>query len=375
MTSKQSSSGPRRPSIHAFSKADSVQGQGVGSAYLEQVALITSELGDEFEIVDRARSLGDINHFHSINPEFFPRIWGARRRGLATVGHVHFIPETVNDSISMPRPARAVFNAYMMKFYRSMDHLVTVNPWFITKLANEYGFDAGRITFIPNFVSEAAFHRLTDTEPVDRLRASLGINPDAPVVLCAGQLQVRKGFFDFVETARALPDVQFLWAGNFAFGRITAGHEQIKKATEQLPSNVRLLGLVPRDQMNLYLNMADVFFLPSFEELMPMTILEAMSAGTPVLVRDLEYYEGILFDFATRVQAESGQVQGFVDALGPLLAPGPVRTAALDGASRGAQRYSRASVAGQWRDFYRNLVPDEPTGQAATADQGDRVGR
>ncbi|GAA1716940.1 glycosyltransferase family 4 protein [Brachybacterium phenoliresistens] len=350
--------GTGRVSIHAFSKADSVQGQGVGSAYLEQVALITAELGDEFDVVDRARRAGHVNHFHSINPEFLARVPMIRRRGR-TVGHVHFIPETVHDSITLPRPARAVFDAYMLRFYRSMDQLVTVNPWFIRKLAEDYGFDAERIAFIPNFVSEQDFRPLTDPEgaaQVAALREELGLDPSRPVVLCAGQLQVRKGFFDFLDVARAMPDVQFLWAGGFSFGRITAGHSRIREAAEDLPANVRLLGMVPRERMNLHVNLADCFFLPSFEELFPMTILEAMAAHTPVVVRELVYYEGVLADYARRVEAESGQIAPFVEALEGVLAPGPVREQARDAARRGAAAYDRASVARQWREFYRGVA-------------------
>ena len=37
--------------INMLSNADSVDGQGVGSAYLEQVSLIRDELKDDFEVV------------------------------------------------------------------------------------------------------------------------------------------------------------------------------------------------------------------------------------------------------------------------------------------------------------------------------------
>src|SRR5690606_28210252 len=127
----------------------------------------------------------------------------------------------------------------------------------------------------PNFVSERDFRPLTEPaeqEQVAALRRELGLDA-RPVVLCAGQLQTRKGFFDLLEVARRMPDVQFLWAGGFSFGRITAGHARIQEAARDLPANVQLLGMVPRERMNLHLNLADCFFLPSFEELFPMTIL------------------------------------------------------------------------------------------------------
>ncbi len=364
-----------KPTIHAYSKADSVAGQGVGSAYLEQTALIQSELADEFQIVPRAQlfgSFGDINHFHSINPEFFAGIPFARRRGAA-VGHVHFIPETVEESISLPRPARAVFYRYLLRFYRSMDHLVTVNPWFTAKLAEDYGFSPDRFTFIPNFVSDKLFHpigdsshgsyrsapgseRIGEPQQLAALRERLSLGADERVVMCAGQLQIRKGFFDFLATARAMPDVRFLWAGDFSFGRITAGHGEIKEAMAALPANVELVGLIPRQEMNLWFNLADAFFLPSFEELFPMTILEAMAAHTPIVVRDLVYYEGVLNDYAERITTPKGEVEPFVQALRRVIEPGAARDTALAAAQRGAEFYNRSSVARQWREFYRSVL-------------------
>ena len=46
--------------------------------------------------------------------------------------------------------------------------------------------------------------------------------------------------------------------------------------------------------------MADVMFLASYEELFPMTILEAMNCGLPIVVRDLEIYQPILFDYVLK---------------------------------------------------------------------------
>lgn len=347
-----------KPSIHAFSKADSVAGQGVGSAYLEQVALIEKELSNEFHITRRAGlfNFGDINHFHSINPEFRAVMPLAARRGT-TVGHVHFIPDTVDDSITLPGPIRWAFYRYMLDFYRSTHHLVTVNPWFIRALAEQYGFDASRITFIPNFVSEQQFFPLEDREQVQRRRAVWGGEPGQTIIMCAGQLQTRKGFFDLLEVARAMPDALFVWAGDFSFGRITSGYEKIREARENLPPNVNLIGLVPREEMNECFNAADIFFLPSYEELFPMTILEAMAAGTPIVVRDLQYYEGVLFDFATRVRAGRGDIDPFVTALTALSTGDDAHERAVAAARRGAERYSRASVAAQWRSFYSSVLP------------------
>ena len=105
------------------------------------------------------------------------------------------------------------------------------------------------------------------------LRKKHGIAKDKFVVLCAGQLQVRKGIFEFIEIAKAMPDIQFIWAGGFSFGNITSGYKEIKPLVENPPENVKFTGIVEREVMNELYNIADVMFLPSYSELFPMIIL------------------------------------------------------------------------------------------------------
>lgn len=46
--------------------------------------------------------------------------------------------------------------------------------------------------------------------------------------------------------------------------------------------------------MPQFYQLGDVMLLPSYDELFPMTVLEAMSCGKPILLRDLSLYQVIL---------------------------------------------------------------------------------
>lgn len=95
-----------------------------------------------------------------------------------------------------------------------------------------------------------------------------------------------------------MPDIEFVWAGGAVFGKMSEGYDEIMNIINgNLPSNVKFLGLIDRDDMNEVYNMADVMFLPSYEELFPMSILEAMCVNIPILTRDLDIYNGILLIF------------------------------------------------------------------------------
>ena len=195
--------------INMLSKTDMVKGQGVLSAHDEQVALVRQVMQNRALILENAKTASEITHYHSINPEYYLSV-GKRKKQGATVGYVHFLPETVENSISLPRTVKQLFYKYMISFYKRMDYLVTVNPLFIDKLV-QYGVPREKITYIPNVVSEETFYPASG-ERREKIRKKCHIAPETFTVLCVGQLQKRKGVFEFVETARRMPDCQFVWA-------------------------------------------------------------------------------------------------------------------------------------------------------------------
>ena len=338
--------------IKMLSKADMVKGQGVLSAHDEQVALARKVMKGSAQILENKKTPCEITHYHSINPEYYLSISKAKAQGAA-VGYVHFLPETVENSISLPRWAKNVFYKYMISFYKRMDYLVTVNPVFIDKLA-AYGIPRNKVTYIPNVVSEERFYPLP-REKRAAIRRRYRIPQDKFTVLCVGQLQKRKGVFDFVETARKLPDFQFVWVGGFSFGKISEGYEEIRSLMKHLPANVKFLGLVDRERMNEIYNMADVMFLPSYEELFPMTILESMNCALPVLVRDLPIYDPILFDHALRGR----HVEEFVTTLKQLQEEPDFYQRSAHASYEGHLRYSQETVGAMWKQFYERVFQEQ----------------
>lgn len=335
--------------INMLSKADQVQGQGVLSAHDEQVNLVKAKLSNHYQILENKLKLCDIMHYHTINFRYFLSLPFAKLKGT-TVGYVHFLPETLENSITLPPIIKNIFYWYVVKFYKSMDKLVTVNPYFIKRLES-YGVNPDKVTYIPNFVSEDQFYKIPSIEKKN-LKKKYLIDSNKFTVLCVGQLQKRKGVFEFIEVAKQLPDIQFLWAGTFAFGKISDGYEEIKKIVGNPPSNVKFLGLVKREHMNELYNLADMMFLPSFEELFPMTILESMNCGTPILLRDLDIYEDILFDFYLR----GNDNQTFVSIINQLKEDKNYYKNAASLSYKGHEFYSKEHVSTMWGQFYDSIT-------------------
>lgn len=337
--------------IRMYSKADMAKGHGVLSAHDEQVALVKNYLYQDFQVIEQGSPKCMLNHFHTINPEFLPYILKANWNGTKNIGYVHFLPETLKNSIHLPRPIQWLFYKYVLFFYRRMDHLVTVNPYFVDVLDKTYGFPRNKISYIPNVVSSKRFYPLSMEERVIA-RKHFHLPEDRFIVLCAGQLQKRKGVLDFIEIAKKLTAIQFVWAGDFSFGKISQDYNQIKQVVENPPKNVTFLGLVDHDEMNLLYNACHMMLLPSYEELFPMTVLEAMACQLPILVRQLELYDDILFDYVQYANT----TEEFISHIEHLSQDAHFYQFCCDCAKTGSTEYSEEKVAEMWSVFYKKVI-------------------
>lgn len=334
--------------ITMFSSAQKVAGQGVGSAYAELMRLLRTYLKNDFEVQVNHYSASDISHYHTIDPQFYLSTFLSNRG--CKVGYVHFLPETLEGSLQIPKLFRQLVYKYVIAFYKRMDQIIVVNPSFIPKLT-AYGIPKNRITYIPNFVSKTEFYPVTASER-QKIRTQLGFQTQDFIVFGDGQVQKRKGIDDFYKLAVANPQLQFVWAGGFSFGRMTDGYERYQKMIAQPPANLRFTDIIPRSQLNDYLNAADVFLLPSYDELFPMSVLEAFNTHTPVVLRDLTLYQAII----TGYYQPAADFQAMDTCLKKLAQDPAALQDLTEKAQAGAQYYSEEHLSQIWRNYYQKLV-------------------
>ncbi len=330
--------------IRMYSSAAKVSGQGVGSAYSELISLLENHYPTKLNVIVNRFGKADISHYHTIDPQFYLTTFfpGTGRK----IGYVHFLPETIKGSLRMPQWMLRIFNAYLICFYKRMDALVVVNPSFIPKLM-AYGISKRKITYIPNFVSKKEFYQ-QDPEKKGALRSKYGLSSDKFTVLGVGQVQKRKGVVDFIKLAQDMPCVQFIWVGGFSFGKMTDGYDRLKKVVADPPRNLLFPGIVDRKKMNDYYNLADLFLLPSYNELFPMSVLEAFSCGVPVLLRNLDLYQAILKGYYLPC-ADVGDMHEQIVAL----KTDPHSLQELKNkALQAARHYNEDHLAKIWTDYY-----------------------
>ena len=277
--------------INMLSSSEKVAGQGVSGAYRELVHLLQRDAKEELIVTENLPIEADITHFHTIDFPYYLSTFQKKRSGRK-IGYVHFLPDTLEGSLKIPFFLKGIVKRYVFSFYNRMEHLVVVNPMFIEDLVAA-GIPREKVTYIPNFVNKEKWHPLPKEE-VLRLREDLGLDQHQFIVVGAGQVQKRKGIDDFIRLAEELPQITFIWAGGFSFGGMTDGYEKYKKMMENPPKNLLFPGIVTPERMRELYSLADIFLLPSYNELFPMTILEAASCDAPIMLRDLDLYKVIL---------------------------------------------------------------------------------
>ncbi len=334
-----------RIKLDILSHADMAEAQGVLSVYREQTRILEKYGKDDFELTyNKLHGKFDLYHIHSVNPSFY--LFALKKR-KPTIVFVHFLPDTLDGSVKLPKIAFKAFKWYVTSFYKKAKEIVVVNPSFKKELVR-FGIDEKKITYIPNFVSHDSFFPKNQEERL-ALKKEYGLPPDKKVVIAVGQVQTRKGVLDFVKTAERCPELYFIWAGGFSFKGITDGYKELKAEMEKERPNLRFLGIQPRERMNDLYNAADIFFLPSFNELFPMALLEACNSGLPYLVRDLDLYKDILIgDYL-----KADDVMGFASILKKLSVDEAYFEEAKALSKAIADTYTEENNYALWKDYYR----------------------
>ncbi|MCA9131800.1 MAG: glycosyltransferase [Planctomycetales bacterium] len=150
-------------------------------------------------------------------------------------------------------------------------------------LARVEGFPPSRVFTIPNGVDTDRFR--PNHPQRGRIRAALDLPSDCPLVGIVAALRPEKNHAQFVEAAREVlrhhPQTHFLIVGEGP--ERGAIHDLLSEYG--LTSRVHLLGS-RYDTENLLAAM-DVFCLTSRNEANPVSILEALSSGVPVVAPDV----------------------------------------------------------------------------------------
>lgn len=308
----------------------------------------------------------DVLHCNLMGPR---SVWYARRArkaGVPVVAHTHVTAEDFGDSFRFTNALARPLKPYLRRAYGLADRLVCPSEYNRDLIR---GYADVPTTVISNGVDTEKLDGFESLEAEYRERYDLS----PPTVFLVGHVIKRKGLATFVETAHRMPDVDFVWFG--PIDRSLKGRDTTRLIDES-PENCTFTGFV--DDVRGAYAAGDVFCFPTHEENEGIALLEAMAAGKPVVVRDIETFswlddgedclkvggrrdaEGGERDAEggarpTRADARGDDVAGFVDAIDELRDPDRRAELGAAAAERG-EAFSLSAIAERYRELYADLT-------------------
>jgi len=125
----------------------------------------------------------------------------------------------------------------------------------------------------------------------------------------------------------------------------------------KLDNRVRLMGTIPHEQIAGFLNLADVFVLPSLSEGLGIAIIEAMACGIPVIGTNVDGIPDIIKDNDNGVLVPPGDAEALAGAIDKLLQDEELRgKLAVRGLEEVEQRFQWENIYQQVRQVYFDLT-------------------
>jgi glycosyltransferase involved in cell wall biosynthesis len=279
----------------------------------------------------------DVLHCNVMGPR---SVYYARKADIPVVAHTHVTAEDFGESFRFTNALAKPLRPYLEYAYGLADELVCPSE-YNEGVIDDYTDRPARV--ITNGVDTEkldGFNRLRE-EYLDRY----DLTP--PVVFLVGHVIKRKGLEAFVETARNLPDIDFAWFG--PIDRELKGRST-KRRIDNSPSNCTFTGFI--DDIRGAYAAGDIFFFPTYEENEGIALLEAMAAGKPPVVRDIETFSW-LTDGKDALKADSDG--GFVDAI-RRLEDDDLRERLGDTAREQSEPYHLATVAPAYESLYAEVA-------------------
>lgn len=174
--------------------------------------------------------------------------------------------------------SQGLLQSYMPSFCKAVDLVITPSSG-MEKVLRELKVE-GRIEVVPNGVDLKSFQ---SAEPLGR--EQFGYKEDDILIVYAGRIALEKNLPFLLESftgiSKALPDAHLILIG----GGVQPYEEEIRTRVTELglSSRVHMTGRISYDQLPAHLAMCDIFATASVTEVHPLSVIEAMGTGLPVM--------------------------------------------------------------------------------------------
>lgn len=198
--------------------------------------------------------------------------WGVLAAILAQVPAL-----VVTEGLFLDVPYTRIAHIQQRLISTRVGKYITVSCSIADKMKDTFQIPEQKIRVIHNAVEPAAF----DHPSLPRGITEIKQGTTRPLILSVARLEEQKGHCDLINAAVEIPEAIFVLLGD--------GTERsaLEEQSRKLGLAERIIFLGYRDDVPNWLSACDVFVLPSLYEGLPISILEAMAAGKPVIATEI----------------------------------------------------------------------------------------
>ncbi|MFB6193126.1 MAG: glycosyltransferase family 4 protein [Candidatus Nanohaloarchaea archaeon] len=289
----------------------------------------------------------DILHLNNMGPKSLYYARKASREDVPVVIHAHQTAEDFKDSFAFSNILARPMKPYLKYAYSFAD--LIISPSEHNKEVIEQYTDVPKKVISNGFNPEML-------EGFEDLREEYleKYDLEPPVVFMVGHVIKRKGLESFIETARRMPDTDFVWfgflnpSGEDGFLDSLLQSRDTKKLVESAPENCTFTGYI--DDIRGAYAAGDIFFFPTKNENEGMALLEAMATRNPPVVRDIETFQWL--DHGENcLKAEedfAGEIEKMKDS--------EMRKKISENAKRKSREFELQKIGDELEEAYRDLL-------------------
>jgi glycosyltransferase involved in cell wall biosynthesis len=247
---------------------------------------------------------------------------------------------------------------HAQKMFCKMADCVLANAEGVRRWLVSEGYPARKIHVIRNGIVRPA---PIAVEERDKLRAEFGWPPDSRLVAVCSRLTPMKGIERFLDAAsviaRSHSNVRFLVIGGPSHIGDGSYKLELERYAESLGLGKRLVFTGFRTDVAKILPEIDISVLPSLSEGLSNSVLEAMSAGVPVIATRVGGTPEAVEDGSTGLLIPPGDLDALIRAIAFLLDnPQSARRMGEEGRRRVLSRFSVERMVNETESLYFRLL-------------------
>lgn len=291
----------------------------------------------------------DIVHSHRYKENILAGSIKARCHISRLVQTIHGIGEPHKGINSLKSTISGGINRYFTKRY--FDKIIAVSADIQSRLQIIY--DPGKIVTIHNAVDP---EQIKTSGNSFKIRAELGIPPDAPLIGVIGRMVPVKAYDTFLAMApiilKSRPDSKFILVGDGPL------KDELQLKAEQLGITDSVIFTGFRDDVLDLIDTLDIFVISSIHEGIPMALLEAMTLQKAIVSTAVGGINEVIEDNRSGLLVKSRDASDLAAACLKIIDNPALRSKLELGArARIDEEFSIEMLKHKVMDLYKNILP------------------